>query len=485
MLRGMLWGLALCGLAHAGPPPQLDVAATAAWKGWTRPGRSTEVDLRLSADKALQATLEIVSGTQSVHARVELRPGRPLRLHVPIASAERITVSTMGPPATAWRRELSLAPSESPLLAVGLLAPDSIQLAGFHALALSADDLPRNASAYASIDALVLDAPTLAALDTAQVAALLVHAGACGRIVTVDVGHRLRRTLDDASGCAGRMLVHGDSAQDALAGLQASLASAAPPALTLGSVGALLRPDPALWQHVATGLAAYFAAAALLLLLGAALPLILLAPALVAALVWSALHFAAPPSRLLIWSEAEAGAKVARYQAWQQLQGVARTRVRLDLAPQLAPFVRPCTPARPLRLHFDSQQGRVASAEFDTRLFDTMALCFAGSFPMARNAAIEPRQDGRLEIENTGAMAWPAGSLLAAGRVHDLPPLAPGASATLVMQAGKPPRGAVERHALQRSPLGGAAALWPLDLAGVAEIPSESTGWMLLGVPPR
>ncbi|MFO1216272.1 MAG: hypothetical protein U1E72_16960 [Burkholderiaceae bacterium] len=48
--------------------PQLELTATAAWKGWTRPGRTTEVDLRVTVDAATAATLEVTAGRRSAQA---------------------------------------------------------------------------------------------------------------------------------------------------------------------------------------------------------------------------------------------------------------------------------------------------------------------------------------------------------------------------------------------------------------------------------
>ena len=81
--RLLLLGLALCGIAHAATQPRIDLTVTPAWKGWSRPGRSSEVDIRLRADTAMAATLEVVAGRQSVRTELELQPGRALRLHIP------------------------------------------------------------------------------------------------------------------------------------------------------------------------------------------------------------------------------------------------------------------------------------------------------------------------------------------------------------------------------------------------------------------
>jgi hypothetical protein len=154
----LLIGLALCGLAHAIEPPRIDLTAAPAWKGWSRPGRATEIDIRVTADTPTKTTLEVAAGRQVVRAELDLQPGRTVRLQIPVASTERIALTVGAPAASAVRRDVGIAQSESPVLGVGLVTDEAVALEGFHTVLLGADDLPRNARAYSSVDALILDA---------------------------------------------------------------------------------------------------------------------------------------------------------------------------------------------------------------------------------------------------------------------------------------------------------------------------------------
>ena len=191
MLRCLLLlGLALCGMAHAVEPSHTDLTAEPAWKGWSRPGRASEIDIRVTAETARRTTLEVVAGLQTVRADLDLQPGRTVRLQIPVSSVERVTVSVGSPAGPSERRDVVLAQSESPLLGLALVTGESVSIDGFHSVSLGADDLPRNSTAYSSIDALVLDAPTLGALDQRQLGALLEHAAGCGRIVVLNTNER-------------------------------------------------------------------------------------------------------------------------------------------------------------------------------------------------------------------------------------------------------------------------------------------------------
>ncbi|MEO7115456.1 MAG: hypothetical protein ABIZ18_06325, partial [Caldimonas sp.] len=163
--RLLLLGLAFCCIAHANAEPRLDLTLTPAWKGWSRPGRTTEVDVRVASDAATRAAVEVTAARQTTTAALDLQPGRVARLQLAVDSSPSVAVrvdASSGPP---LRRDVAIAQSESPLLGVALASEGRVELDGFHALSLTSDDLPRNESAYSSIDALVVDAPTLAALD--------------------------------------------------------------------------------------------------------------------------------------------------------------------------------------------------------------------------------------------------------------------------------------------------------------------------------
>ncbi len=541
LLFGLLFGLqsALFGLlgltlgspAHAAAQPRIELSVSPAWKGWSRPGRTTELDIRLGADAATRVRLEVASGRTTLHAEVDLQPGRVVRLQMPVGSVERVEVSALAAGGLPVRRAVGLSLSESPVLGLGLASSEPVGLEGFHAVALAAEDLPRNASAYASVDALMVDAPTLRALDQSQLVALLAHAAACGRIVVVDVEPPVRRLLEGAGGCGGRALMSAATLAQAKDMLAVSLGTSVPPAMTLAGLGDLARSGDSSWNRVALALAFYFAVAVLVLVFMASLPtllptllpmmlpmmlpIILLTPVLASLAVLALLHLAQPASQLIVWSEGGSGAQQARYQAWQRFAGSGRERARVAIPAQLAPSVQPCDRAQTLHFEFDAGRGQVTFAEFDTRLFRQVRLCFSGAFPLDRAPVASVSHDGAREIRNAGSKAWPQGVLLADGQVHRLPALGAdahtligadahtgtvagahtligadahtgaGAGARTDVEATQalPQRDAAVRAALSRTAPGEVAALWELELGGVAGVPIASKAWLLVAVP--
>ena len=353
-------------------------------------------------------------------------------------------------------------------------------LTGFHTVVVLPDDLPRQEAAFASIDALVVDAATLGALDPTQLSALLAHAAGCGRIVVVNQDERVRRMLDAAAGCSGRALMHAAQADQAAALLAASLdkplaAVATPQGLVEGEA-----PAMAVWRIVAVFLASALAAVALCLLFSASAAALLGLPALSAVAALALLQWMPAAAQLTIWSQADSRAPMARYQARQQFPGTTRGTLQVPLPSLLAASAQPCDATAALRLDIDARSGLASTAAFESRLFHQFSMCYSGTFPVSRALAVSPLADAQLQVRNTATQAWPAGRLLLPGQVHALPALAPGASAPLAAQAGRPPSGALERAALALVDADHPAALWALDLSGVSQVPAGSRGWLLV-----
>jgi len=481
-LRGLgipLLALALSAAPAAGAAPQVEL--TPAWAGWSRPGRVTEVGVRVRADAATSGTLEIVAGPQSVRTPVNLAAGETLRLEVPVVSTAILEIFLEVEGAPRARREHALALSESPLLGAGLASGQAARLEGFHTVALVPADLPRSAAAYASVDALVLDAATLRALDPPQLGALIGHAAACGRIALVSPDPGAWRVLEGAAGCGARMLVNGESVAEALARLQGSLAVPAASAPSAADLAALLRPDATAWPRIVAVLATFFGIAALAITFTASPIVLLLVPVLASVVLVALLHAWEPRPRLVVWAEAEPSARVAQYQAWQSTSGTVRGLLEVPVLAGLGP-PRSCDPQRRVRIALDADRGQPVHAGFDSRLFEPVALCYSGNFPVMRAVSITPLEGGRLEVRNAGTLAWPAGLLAVGGTVQDLPALDPGASATLHVDRGRPPPDAAARAALARTPYGGYALLWPLQLDTVPDAPADASAWLLVPV---
>jgi hypothetical protein len=490
--RLLLLGLTLAGLAApaAAQPPDGGAAAgvtwtaAPAWAGWSRPGRATEIDLRLTARAATRVTLQAQAGAGSVATVFELQPGVPRRLQLPVAAAERIELSLEATGLAPERRELVLSLAETPVLGLALADAASVALDGFHRLPLAAQDLPRHASAYASIDALVLDQPTLAALDERQLAALLAHATACGRIVLVAVDDPVQRLLAGASGCGGRALGAADAAGAAAVALAQLLETDLAPPLSPAALSSLAPPALAGWNRVALVLGVYLAAAVLALVLALPGRWLLAGPAAAALASLALLHTGRPAADVRVWAEGDSAATAAQGLAWQRLPGFVRESARVPIPAALADSVQPCAPGQALRLGFDADAQRFTTAAFETRLFKQVQLCHRFSLPLTRALEVGALVDDRSAVRNTGAQAWPAGMMLQGAQVLALPALAPGGQAVAGPLAPPLPP-ALAQLARNRLPPGGFGALWPLDLGDGLAASASAPGWLLVSGPLR
>jgi len=474
----MLLGLLAAAVPAARAASALVVETVPAWQGWSRPGRNTELEIRVTGRG--EASVTVASDQQRIVTAVAVSPDRPARLRVPVAAAPTVTVSAAVDARTPVAVTAALSLSESPLLAwVASREEPPPSVAGFRTLSLAPAALPGNAAAYASIDALVISAGTLSALDEEQMVALLGHVATCGRTVLVGADADTATLFAAGAGCGGRALGVVPDTSGAGAALAGSLQQSSPEPPRASSLAALSGADLTSWRVVLATLAG----CAALLLLGAvftsSLPLlVILAGTVAAAAAWFVQSRPAV-AQLAVWAEAGPGERLARYGALQRSTVQRRGAAVVDLHAELAAPTA-CRERRDAIWHWDAAQHRFARIIVPGRLFDSVSLCYSGSFPVARSAAWHMADDGRAVLRNTGPSEWPAGQLLWRGTVRTLPGVPPGADVVLVTDVADGATNAVQRLALSRTSPNDAALLWPLDLGTVAGVPALSQAWLLV-----
>ena len=481
MLRGLLLLLAAAaGLGTAGAA-ETTLTATPAWDGWSRPGRLSELELRIGGVAEQLYSVEIEAGTQRIATSVTARAGRDSLIRLPVPAHETISVRASAAGAEQANVLVPLSQAESPLL-VWAATPPSEDPAFLHRLPVGAGAFPRQAAAYSSIDALVVDAATLVSLDEAQLAALIAYATGCGPTVLVGTQAAVADVLRHAVACEGRRLAVVATPEQASAALERMLAADADVLQPNEGLRALGDPEPGVWNTIALVAGLYIAAAVVLSALTASFPLLIAMPAVMAALVAVLGVVSEPADRILVWSEAHSGDPVAVYAARQFATGTGRGSTSLQLADLLASPER-CRAERALAWEFDSDRGRFDRVSYRQRLFDRAMVCYRGHFPIARSARFEPATEGPPTVRNTGPGPWPAGWVSNGGALHAVPGLAPGRSTPLFSDGGSWPGDAARRAAIRRTPAGGSAMLWPLDLGTISAGLDSAEGWLLLRLP--
>lgn len=457
------------------------LTATPAWEGWSRPGRLSELELRIGGAGEQVYSVEIEAGSQRIATSLSAAAGRDSLLRLPVPAHETISVRASAAGIEPADVLVPLSQAESPLLAWAA-APPSADPAGLHLLPVGAGAFPRQAAAYSSIDALVVDAATLGSLDEAQLAALIAHASGCGPVVLVGVRADVADMLRHAAACQGRRLAVVPTPAQASAALERILAADNGVLQPIEGLRALGDPQPGVWNTIALLAGLYVAVAVVLSALTASFPLLIGAPAVVTALFAALGALSEPADRLLVWSEAHSGDPAAVYAARQLATGTGRGAASLRLAELLASPQR-CRAERALHWNFDSDRGRFDRVSYRQRLFERTTVCYRGHFPITRAGRLEHATEGPPTVRNTGPGPWPAGWVSSGGRLYPVPGLGAGRSASLSPDDGARPRDAARRAALRRTPAVGSAMLWPLDLGTISEQLDATEGWLLLQLP--
>jgi hypothetical protein len=468
------------GTAQAAP---LDLEVIPAWDGWSRPGRITEAEVRLRSQDRESASVTISADGDTVRTRVALQPGQLSSVFVPVPAAEAVRVQARRKGHEVETRETRLALSESPLLA--WVAPGPVQgsMTGFHAVVFDPGRLPRTASAYSSIDALVIDRALLPSLTQDQLASLLSYLAGCGRTILISASPADEGLFRTAVGCGGRSFAAVADAGDVGRQLDRVLATPQESPLEATSLATIDRPDLRSLSLVVTVLAVCAAATVLAGIFTTSLVAAVVVPVLAAAGALGFVQTRQPDSRLVVWAESGASERVARYRGLQQASVMSRGRVEV---PVLAALARPqsCRSADGASWTWDAAERRFSAVRLEGRLFSSVALCYSGEFPVARAAAVRPASNGRIALANAGASTSPEGLLAWNGRLFPVAPLRPGEEVQIAPDGGTRATGGPQGLALTRTPPDAQSILWPLDMRRVPGAPAQSQAWLLLRVEP-
>jgi hypothetical protein len=461
---------------HAAPP---ELEAIPAWGGWSRPGRTSELDIRVASERREPASITVRSASGTIRSTVDLAPGQVIRLAVPVGAEESITVAAERAGRKGAATDVRFSLSESPLLAWVARSPPPATVAGFHSVAIAPAQMPAGSAAYSSIDALVIERDVLASMTQAQLAGLLSYLAGCGPTVLVSAAAGDEALLRSAVGCGERKFAVVRTTAEAgerLAGLVAQAVDLAPEA---SSLAAAFPPDLTEWHRVAAILAVCAAAVVILGILTSSLAAAVALSALLAGGTVALMQTRPVEPRLTVWAESDSGERVARYRALHRATITRRGRVEVPVLVELA---RPqaCGRVRPVEWRWDPATGGFVTASFAGRLFAPAALCYAGEFPVARAAVASASEDGRLALTNSGASGWPDGRLTWNGRLTAVPALDAGERIEIDLANGLPASGGAEALAMLRTPVDRPSLLWPLDLSRVAEAPSGTQAWLLL-----
>lgn len=459
--------------AAAASSAGLTVDFTPAWNGVYTPGRQTELGVSLIAERGGEYELVLAGGAASMRYSGSLEAEMPKTLWLPVRprKGEPLLIELRRPGQQTLQREIQFSPALRPLVArVG-----QAQVGGdIQSVPVPLSGLPRTAQGYDSIRTLVLPGPALTALDQDQASALGSYLGGCGALLLGQADELLVARVRSVSGCGGRLVR--PIGNDPTLGLL-------PPPGALPSDHLLNSLNGQPPTGAAPAITRFVLGYALLMLLGIWTlqhRLLLLALPLLASL---GLILTWPLDRggssLVSWAEMETGDRAARYAALLTTGGGDDGRRQIPLARQLGLPQRGGKP--PVELTLTQGQPAVQTLHTPSQPFEISRYRFQGTLPAPTLPALDDSA-AVPQVINRDSSESPHGLLSWAGRIHQVPRLAPGAHWTPSEQTLAATDDDRARLLRERVGDSGTALLLPYSLidAGLTPLQVQASGWLLV-----
>ena len=216
-LQLLLWTLAWVSISVAKADSSLQIEITPAWNGYYRPGKSTEISVRLISQGSGAVTIEAGKLLQTI----ELEAGIPKSAGFPLlpdnSGAALLHAERPDDARMSIEKSVSLTASKIPTIALvteGLTIQDRQVIAQqlHHAdkdnfLSISALTLPRFDPGYESVDAIIIHYLGLKNLDEQQLQALSQYLEKCGKTIALEFPETVYSKLKTIAGCNGDFLV--------------------------------------------------------------------------------------------------------------------------------------------------------------------------------------------------------------------------------------------------------------------------------------
>lgn len=401
--------------------------AMPAWNGAYRAGAWTEVRASVSSELGGMATLAVSAGAAPpIEATVRLEAQTPRRVALPVRPEPGMPVRIEArlPDGRIASAELTLAPlAGSPWLALAAADIPAAELRDAlpetaHLTPIPPAELPRHAQAYRPLDGLVLGEAEFAALDDQQREALAAYLRACGAVMFAGTGETFELLRAEA-GCGAAGVRAAAGAAGIVAALAEVLERAHVPLPGASELRARLPAGHAAEVPIAMLLGGYgIALIAALRSSRRVWPLIVL-PSSFAALALAGFAGKAPSTWAVVLAETDSGSGHARYSALLRVDGLGPRHGGLPVPPGSV-----TEPEAALRFHPD----RPVRVELPlaASLWSRGEWRLQGTGSVETPLTLESGKQG-IVVANSGAVPSPPGLMVAQGRWHALPALAPGA----------------------------------------------------------
>lgn len=205
LLVGVLLAQQLSGV----PPTPVRIDADVAFDGHVYANAPTELRVRSFSPAGGRLRLQTIGSSPQVEANLELPRGVTVETSLPLGI-------DLSDPAPVLKAQLDQAAPQSIALNIVRYSKPWSALVGSVTTewlsqlpsteAVRGESLPRLAPAYRQLAAMAIDSRALAALDDAQLRALLDHVGVCGRLMLIGIAASVERVFANKAACDGRFL---------------------------------------------------------------------------------------------------------------------------------------------------------------------------------------------------------------------------------------------------------------------------------------
>ena len=434
-LQLFLWILALVSISAAKADSSLQIDITPAWNGYTRPGKPTEIGVRLISQRSGAVNIKAGKLLQTI----ELEDGIPksVRFPLPPGNTEEVNFQTdwqddRGSPIKA---RVSLTDSKIPNIALvieGLTIQDRqyITQQMHHTdkenfFSVAALTLPQYGPGYNSIDAIIIHYLGLKNLDEKQIQALSEYVTNCGKAIILEFPETLYSKLKRIAGCNGDFLVTASYPFEISDQIK-NLINRNPDPLPELSILSAAMPEPGIHNTYSLLLGFCFGYLLIVIMTAVinkhkyALFILPLLATVITIVIW---YKQQPERNLISWLQMDSQHSSARYSALLIMLGTGGWRESVDLP--TAAVLPEAGSISEQSLHFNNEYPDVVTADTQFSLLSSAEWYWQSSLEIDAPLKLEVENQQPI-VTNTGQQPLQAGLLKWKGEFYPLPALQSG-----------------------------------------------------------
>ena len=441
-----LWTLAWVSISVAKADSALQIEMTPAWNGYYRPGKSTEIGVRLISQSSGIVTIAAskLSQTIALEAGISKFVGLPLLPD----SSNMVILQVSGPDdsGTPIEKSVFLTASKIPAIALvteGLTTQDRQVIAHqlHHTdkdnfLAIAALTLPRYDPGYESVDAIIIHYRGLKNLDEQQLQALSRYLANCGKTIALEFPETVYSKLKKIAGCNGDFLVTVASPFEFSDPIK-NLINQNPDPLPELSGLSIAMPEPGIYSPYLLLLGFCFGYLLILIMTAVitkhkyTLFILPLLATVVTIVIWRQQQ---PERHLISWLQMDSRQSSARYSALLSMRGTGRWQQLVDL-PIAAVLSGATSPPRQA-LYFNGEHPDVITSDIPFFLLSNTEWYWQSSLQLDAPLKLRVNNQQPL-VTNNSPQTQQAGLLKWKGEIYPLPVLQSGQSWTLTAATSK------------------------------------------------